>query len=85
MKRFAKWSGALLALALAAFLIFGPAISENSMIGKVFDACTSATRLCWVVRLVISQPAPTAWISPPRFDASVADQRLRKVGLRKGA
>jgi len=44
MKRFAKWSGALLALALAAFLIFGPAISENSMNKVIGTRATVSAR-----------------------------------------
>ncbi|MEI4487035.1 hypothetical protein V8J36_12635 [Frigidibacter sp. MR17.14] len=34
---------------------------------------------------VISQPAPTVWISPPRFEVCEANHSLRNAGFAKGA
>ena len=47
------------------------------MIGSVDEAWTSATMSRESVMVVIIQPAPTAWISPPRLEANVADHRVR--------
>ena len=55
------------------------------MIGSVVEAWTSATMLSEAVIVVIIQAAPTAWISPPKFEASVAIQIARNVGCRSGA
>ena len=54
------------------------------MIGSVTEACTSATMLSEVVIDVIIQAAPTAWISPPKFEPSVAIQIARNVGFLSG-
>lgn len=62
-----------------------PETSEKTMIGSVFDDCTSATIEWLAVRLPIAQAAPTAWISEPRFDTWLASQDWRKVRLRSGA
>lgn len=62
-----------------------PDSSANSMIGRVFDACTSATSVALSVSCVIIHAAPTACTSPPKFDTSVAAQRLRKAACRNGA
>ena len=62
-----------------------PAASENSMIGSVVEACTSATMLAEAAIVVIIQAAPTAWISPPKFEARVASQIARNVGFLSGA
>ena len=53
------------------------------MIGSVVEACTSATMLAEVVIVVIIQAAPTAWTSPPKFEARLASQIARKIGLRE--
>ena len=58
-----------------------PAASEKTMIGSVVEACTSATMLAEVVIVVIIQAAPTACTSPPKFDARLAIQIARKIGL----
>ena len=58
-----------------------PAASENTMIGSVVDACTSATMLADVVIEVISHAAPTACTRPPKFEARLASQIARNVGL----
>ena len=50
------------------------------MIGSVVEACTSATMSAEVAIAVISQAAPTAWIRPPKFEARLANQMLRKTG-----
>ena len=34
--------------------------------------------------LAIIQPAPTAWIRPPRLETRTVDQSKRKSALRKG-
>ncbi len=62
-----------------------PAASEKTMIGSVVEACTSATMLAELVIEVISQAAPTACTRPPKFDARLAIQIARNVGLCSGA
>ena len=59
--------------------------SENSMIGSVVDACTSATMLAESEMEVIIQAAPTPWISDPKFDARLAIHTERKMPCWKGA
>ena len=54
-----------------------PPTIDRAMIGSVVAVCTSATMSCWLLSAVIIQPAPTVWISPPRFDTMIADQRSR--------
>ena len=44
MKKFAAWTGALIAIALAAFLILGPGIAENSMNKVVGTRATVSAR-----------------------------------------
>ena len=61
-----------------------PAQSENSMIGSVVDAGTSATSTGEADSEVIIQAAPTDWISPPKLDARLAIQIARKMGMAKG-
>jgi cysteine synthase A len=55
------------------------------MIGSVVEACTSATMFAEVVRFVIIQAAPTACTSPPKFEARLAVQIARKIGILSGA
>jgi hypothetical protein len=62
-----------------------PAIRENSMIGSVVEACTRAMRSAEAPIEVISQAAPTDWISPPKLEARLATQTARKIRCRKGA
>ena len=62
-----------------------PEASENSMIGSAAEACTRATRSADCVMDVISQAAPTPWISEPRFEARLASQTERKMPCPKGA
>src|SRR3546814_9605280 len=62
-----------------------PAKMPISMIGIVALACTSAMNRCDGVSSVISQPAPTAWIVEPMFEARLAIQIARNAGKRKGA
>lgn len=62
-----------------------PAISAKAMIGSVAADWTRATMSRESVRPVIIQPAPTFWISAPRFDTIAAAQRLRKVGFESRA
>ncbi len=54
------------------------------MTGSVFEACTSAIRSGEPEMVVISQAAATAWISPPKLEASVANQTARKIGWANG-
>jgi hypothetical protein len=61
-----------------------PAISENSMIGSVVEACTRAMKSADAPIEVISQAAPTDWISPPKLEAKLASQTARKMRCRKG-
>ncbi len=51
-----------------------PEMSENSMIGSEVEACTSAIMFSEVESAVIIHAAPTAWISPPKLDAMLANQ-----------
>ncbi|MNY05025.1 hypothetical protein D3C86_1377290 [compost metagenome] len=51
-----------------------PEISENSMIGKEVEACTRAIMFSELESDVIIHAAPTAWISPPKFEARLATQ-----------
>jgi hypothetical protein len=62
-----------------------PAMSENSMIGSVVEACTRAMRSADAPIEVISQAAPTDWINPPKLEARLAIQTARKMRCRKGA
>ena len=62
-----------------------PAMSENSMIGSVVEACTRAMRSADAPIDVISQAAPTDWISPPKLEARLATQTTRKIRCRNGA
>lgn len=55
------------------------------MTGSVVDAITNATMYLESVSVVITQPAATACIRPPRLDSSVASQSERKIGWLKGA
>ena len=55
-----------------------PAPIASSMIGSVFEACTSAISVALSVSWVISQAAPTACTRPPKFDTSVALHSRRK-------
>ena len=61
-----------------------PAQRESSMIGKVVDAGTSATSMGEPDSDVIIHAAPTDWISPPKFDARLANHTARKMGMAKG-
>ena len=54
-----------------------PETSENSMIGREVDACTSAIMFSEDDSAVIIQAAPTAWISPPKFEAMLANHIVR--------
>jgi hypothetical protein len=44
------------------------------MIGSEVEACTSAIMFSEVESAVIIHAAPTAWISPPKLDAMLANQ-----------
>ena len=61
-----------------------PASRENSMMGNVVEACTSATFRALSLSVVISHDAPTACTSPPKLDESDASQIARKIGIRRG-
>src|SRR5690606_15940751 len=61
-----------------------PETSENSIIGRAVDACTSATISADEAMSVIIHAAPTVWISDPKFDARLAIQMARKVGCLNG-
>ncbi len=61
-----------------------PASSDSSMIGNVTEACTSATIPAESAMEVIIQDAPTDWMSPPKFDAMLANQTDRNTGWRSG-
>jgi hypothetical protein len=50
------------------------------MIGKVTEAWTSATIPAELIEVIIHE-APTDWIRPPKFDARLAIQTARKIGL----
>ena len=54
------------------------------MTGSVVEACTSAIMSGEAAIVVISHEAATAWISPPKFETSVASQTARKIGWRNG-
>lgn len=62
-----------------------PDTSEKSMIGSEVDACTSATMFAEEEIEVISQAAPTDWMRPPKLDARLAIQIVRKMSCLKGA
>ena len=62
-----------------------PEASEKTMIGSVVEACTSATMFAEVVIVVIIQAAPTAWISPPKFEREAREPDRPEVGFRSGA
>lgn len=53
--------------------------------GSMVDAVTKATIALESVSVVITQPAATAWIRPPRLESKVADHSARNIGLLKGA
>ncbi|WP_439630175.1 hypothetical protein [Shinella sp.] len=55
------------------------------MIGSEVEACTSATMLAEDEIEAIIHAAPTAWMSPPKFETRLAAQISRKVSFRKGA
>ncbi|BBF71112.1 hypothetical protein SBA_ch1_33120 [Sphingomonas bisphenolicum] len=61
-----------------------PAHSDSSMIGKVVAAGTSAISCGEADSEVIIQAAPTDWIRPPKFDARLAVQIARKMGMESG-
>ena len=50
------------------------------MTGKVVEAWTKAIRSGEAAIVVISHEAATAWISPPKFETSVANQTARNIG-----
>ena len=54
------------------------------MIGSAVEACTSATSCAEPDSDVISQDAPTACTSPPKFDDIDASQMARNIGTEKG-
>src|SRR3546814_5236609 len=62
-----------------------PAASEKIIMGSVVAACTNATISSDVEMVVIIQPAPTVWTSPPKLDARVAVQTARKEACLTGA
>ena len=62
-----------------------PPSSENSMIGSEVEACTSATMSTESEIEVISQAAPTPWMSAPKLEARLAIQIERNVACRNGA
>src|SRR3546814_20467710 len=62
-----------------------PAGSEMSIIGNVAEVCTSETISALPVSAVIIQAAATVWISPPKFDAMLENQKRRKIGMRSGS
>lgn len=53
--------------------------------GSMVDAVTSATISLESVNVVITQPAATTWIRPPRLESKVADHSARNIGCLKGA
>ena len=57
-----------------------PAISDSSMMGRVTDACTSATMSADWASEIISHDAPTDCSMPPRLDAMLANQTPRNTG-----
>jgi hypothetical protein len=62
-----------------------PPINENSMIGSVVDACTSATMSTESEIEVISHAAPTPWMRLPKLEPRLASHRARNIGSRRGA
>ena len=60
-----------------------PAISEKTMIGNVTEVWTRATMLSDDVSSVIIHAAPTACTSPPKLDASEANQSMANVWFLK--
>lgn len=61
-----------------------PAESENSMMGRDVEACTNATSCADPDSEVISQDAPTACTSAPKFDDIEANQIALKIGTENG-
>lgn len=52
--------------------------------GSVTDAGTSAISWGEPDSEVMSQAAPTDWISPPKFEARLANQTALKMGVENG-
>ena len=61
------------------------AVPDACRIGRVIEACTSATMFAEGVSVVIIQAAPTICTWPPKFEARLAIQIARKVGMPSGA
>src|SRR5688500_7973578 len=61
-----------------------PAARQNSMYGSTVEACTSATTSAVGDSEVISQEAPTDWISPPKLEHRLASQSARKMWYLNG-
>ncbi len=62
-----------------------PAGSDSSMIGRAVEDCTSATMSADGASEVMSHEAPTASISPPKFDTRLAVQIETNMRDLKGA
>ena len=62
-----------------------PEIREKTITGSVVEACTNATMLAESDSEVIIQPAPTAWIMPPKLERMLAIQIARNVLFCSGA
>ena len=55
------------------------------MMGRVVEAWTRETRSAEPARDVISQAAPTDWMSPPKFEAKFDSHTARKIPCFSGA
>jgi hypothetical protein len=53
--------------------------------GRVVEAWTRETRSAEPARDVISQAAPTDWMSPPKFEAKFDSHTARKIPCFSGA
>jgi hypothetical protein len=54
------------------------------MIGRVVDDWTSAMYVAEPDKDTIIHDAPTDWIRLPKFDARLAIQTIRNIGMRNG-
>jgi hypothetical protein len=62
-----------------------PETSENSMMGNVVEACTSATMSGEGAIDVISHEAPTDWMRLPKLETRLAVQIIAKMREWNGA
>ena len=61
-----------------------PATSDHIRMGSARAVCTSATMSADLAIEVINHAAPTDWMRLPKFDARLANQTFRKIGIWNG-